>query len=482
MAWRFTANRSLNILGEISMILVDQALRQREAEKRPIRVALVGAGFMARGVASQILKHVSGMRLAVVVNRTLQNAASAYTLAGVNASRIQHVTSRTELDEAIASNTPAITTITDFVCASDSIDIVLEATGHIGYSAHVVLEAIAHRKPIVTLTAELDATLGPILRHKADAASVMYCVADGDQPAVEMNLYRAVKAYGLTPLVCGNVKGFLSLHHTPDDVRPFAERTGQSVNMVCGFADGTKVSMEQAVVANATGMTVAKRGMSGLPFTGHIDELVTRYDVAELRRLGGIVDYIVGAKPTPGVFVLAACDDPHQLVYLDVYKLGRGPLYNFYTPYHLCHLEAPMSVARVLLFGDAPIQPRAGIGPNVEVVATTKSNLRAGTVLDGIGGYSVYGQCETASITLTEGLLPVGVAEGCRLVRDVPVDHVLTYADVELPANRLLDGLRLEQARLPLSTSSIRTGTDAPLTQTPPPGERVAPPAVAMPI
>ena len=216
--------------------------------------------------------------------------------------------------------------------------------------------------------------------------------------------------------------------------------------MVTSFADGTKISFEQAIVANATGMTVARRGMVGRDHAGHVDELARAYDADELRRLGGVVDYVVGAKPGPGVFVLAAHDDPKQRHYLNLYKLGEGPLYSFYTPYHLCHFEVPLSVARVVLFGDAVLQPIAG--PRVDVVATAKTDLSAGQVLDGLGGYHTYGQCETYAVSRAEGLLPMGLAEGCRLRRDVPKDAVLTYADVEVPLGRPIDALRAEQDAL----------------------------------
>jgi predicted homoserine dehydrogenase-like protein len=126
-----------------------------------------------------------------------------------------------------------------------------------------------------------------------------------------------------------------------------------------------------------------------------------------------------------------------------LYKLGKGPLYSFYTPYHLCHFEVPQTVARAVLFGDAAIAP---VGPaTVEVIATAKQDLRDGTVLDGLGGYHTYGQAERAEVTAAENLLPMGLAEGCRLRADVPRDRVLSYADVELPPGRLVDRLRAEQ-------------------------------------
>ena len=222
--------------------------------------------------------------------------------------------------------------------------------------------------------------------------------------------------------------------------------------MVTSFADGTKVSFEQAIVANATGMTVERRGMRGADHSGHVDELVDRYDAAELERLGGVVDYVVGAKPGPGVFVLATHDDPKQRHYLNLYKLGEGPLYSFYTPYHLCHFEVPNTVARAVLFRDATLQPLGA--PTVEVVAVAKTDLPAGTVIDGLGGYDTYGVAERADVTADEGLLPIGVAEGCRTLRDIAKDEVLTYGDVELPTGRLVDELRAQQAvELPASTA-----------------------------
>jgi predicted homoserine dehydrogenase-like protein len=157
----------------------------------------------------------------------------------------------------------------------------------------------------------------------------------------------------------------------------------------------------------------------------------------------GLVDYIVGAEPAPGVFILGYQDHPLQQHWLRLYKLGDGPLYTFYTPYHLCHLEVPLTIARAVLFDDAAVTPDAG--HVVDVVATAKRTLRSGEVLDGIGHYMVYGQCENADVTSRARYLPIGVAERCRMVRDVAKDVVLTYDDVEVPSGRLVDKLRAEQ-------------------------------------
>jgi predicted homoserine dehydrogenase-like protein len=309
-----------------------------------------------------------------------------------------------------------------------------------------VIAAINGGKHVVLLNAEVDGTVGSVLKAKADAAGVVLSGCDGDQPGVQLNLVRFVKGIGLTPLVCGNIKGLQDEYRTPATQKAFAEKWGQDPYMVTSFADGTKISFEQAIVANATGMTVEKRGMRGADHKGHVDELTTAYDVDALRAAGGVVDYVVGSQPGPGVYVLATHDDPKQRHYLNLYKLGEGPLYSFYTPYHLCHFEVPMTVARAVLFGDATMAPLGA--PTVEVVTVAKRDLPAGTTIDGLGGYDSYGVAERADVTVTENLLPMGVAEGCVTTRDIAKDEVLTYADVELPPGRLVDELRIEQAKM----------------------------------
>lgn len=423
------------------MIIVDTALKARAEANNPVKVAMVGSGFMGWGIANQMINSVPGMELVAVSSRHLSNARRAYDEAGIDA--VRTVRTVAELEDAITHRQPAITEDAMLLCQADGIDAIIEVTGTIEFAAQVVLEAIAHRKHVVLMNAELDSTIGPILKNYADRAGVILSGCDGDQPGVEMNLYRYVKSLGMTPLVCGNIKGLQDPYRNPTTQEGFAKKWGQKPHMVTSFADGTKISFEQAIVANATGMKVAKRGMLGYDVSGHIDEYTKLYDVEQLKALGGIVDYVVGAKPGPGVFVYATQDDPKHKHYLNYYKMGEGPLYSFYTPYHLCHFEVPLSVARVVLFNDPVIAPTAG--PMVDVIATAKIDLKAGETLDGIGYYMTYGQCENAEIVRTQRLLPMGIAEGCRLKRDIPRDQVLTYDDVELPEGRLCDQLRSEQ-------------------------------------
>jgi predicted homoserine dehydrogenase-like protein len=424
------------------MIIVDAALRERQLAGDPVRVGIVGAGAMGRGIARQIIRAVPGMRVAAVANRTLDHAVRAYVEPGGDDPIV--VDSVVDLDAAIDAGRPAITADPTLLTDSDRIEALVEVTGTIEHAASVVIRAIEHGKDVVLMNAELDGTVGPILKTRADSAGVILTACDGDQPGVEMNLYRFVRGIGLKPLVCGNIKGLHDRTRNPTTQQGYADTWGLGVSMVTSFADGTKVSYEQAIVANATGMRAPKRGLYGWDHDGHVDELTTRYDRGELEAMGGIVDYVVGAKPAPGIFVIGAHDEPYEQHMLKLYKKGDGPLYSFYTPQHLCHFEVPTSVARVVLCRDVVLAPLGG--PVVEVVATAKVDLHAGDTLDGIGRYMTYGQCENADVTAAERLLPMGVADGCRLVRDVARDEVLTYDDVELPPGRLIDALRVEQA------------------------------------
>jgi predicted homoserine dehydrogenase-like protein len=294
----------------------------------------------------------------------------------------------------------------------------------------------------------LDATIGPILNRKAEEKGVVFTGADGDQPGVTMNLYRFVKSIGVKPVLCGNIKGLHDPYRNPTTQEGFARKWGQNPYMVTSFADGTKISFEQAIVANATGMGVAKRGMLGptVPAGSHVKDITDLYPQEVLLNGFGIVDYVVGAEPAPGVFVYGTHEDPRQKHYLNLYKLGEGPLYCFYTPYHLCHFEVPLTAARAVLFHDKTICPVSA--PKVDVVATAKVDLKKGQILDEPGGYLTYGLCENADTAYRENLLPMGLAEGCRMLSDIPKDGVIRCSDISFPNGRLSVELRYEQNRL----------------------------------
>jgi predicted homoserine dehydrogenase-like protein len=424
------------------MMLVDTALGARAAEGTPIRVGMIGAGFMARGVMNQIINSVPGMRIAAVYNRRLEKAIGAYAYVDESfAPRIAGT--QRELDQAIEQGQPVVTEDAFLLARSPHIDVLLETTGSVEFGAHVVMEAFKHAKDVVLMNAELDATIGPILQVYAEKYGVIMSACDGDEPGVQINLFRWVRGLGLVPRVIGNIKGLQDPYRNPTTQQGFAEKWGQNPAMVTSFADGSKISFEQAIVANATGFVVKSRGMSrGLAYRDDVMTIGKLYDIDEVRSLGGIVDYVVGT-PLTKVFVLAEHTDPKQRHYLNLYKMGEGPLYSFFTPYHLVHFEVPNAIARVVLFRDSIAKPLGG--PVVEVCAVAKRDLKVGEVLDEYGNYMTYGEAVNSPEMRRQRYLPEGLVEGCVLKRDIPKDGVLTYEDVELPKGRLADRLREEQ-------------------------------------
>jgi predicted homoserine dehydrogenase-like protein len=424
------------------MILVDTALAKRQAEDRPLRIALVGAGYMGRGIALHFLTPLVGMRLVAVSNRTIADAARAYAQGGIEDPRA--VSNVRDLEAAIAANKPAITDDAALLCKADGIDVLIESTGEIEFGAHIALEAIRHGKHVVLMNAEMDATIGPILKVHADRQGVVVTNTDGDEPGVAMNLVRFVRTIGYRPVAAGNLKGMIDPYRTPETQKAFAEKYHQKPRMITSFADGTKLSMECAILSNATGLRVGKRGMYG-PKCAHVKDAVSAFPEDQLMN-GGLVDYLLGAEPHTGAWVLAHTENPIKRQYMNYFKMGDGPLYVFYTPYHLPHVQIVDTVARAGLFGDATVAPIGA--PVCEVLTVAKKDLTVGETLDGIGGFTCYGTIDNADVMRLESLLPMGLSEGCKLKRNIPKDQPIRNDDVVFPSGRLCDQLRLEQDRL----------------------------------
>jgi len=420
------------------MIIVDTALKKREAEGRPIRVGMVGTGYISRGISRQLLTPLLGMRLVAVAGRRADSAAALFEEAGQTPMAAR---SLGDLEDTIRCGRPAVTENAELLCQSENIDVILECTGQVEYGAWLATTGIDHGKHIILVNAELDATIGPILKVRAEKAGVVLTNTDGDEPGVAMNLFRFVETIGYRPVMAGNIKGFYDPRRNPDTQQEFARKSGQNVQMITSFADGTKLSMETTILANATGLKTGRRGMFGHR-CGHVKDIVKHFRPEELLDQG-LVEFVLGAEPGTGAFVVGYNDQPVKQEYMRYFKMGDGPLYVFYTPFHLTHLEASVTVARTVLFRDATVTP---FGPPVcDVLTVAKRDLAEGEVLDGIGGFTCYGMIENAEQSVAEDCLPMGLSEGCRLRTAVAQDEPIRYSDVVLPTGRLSDALRDEQ-------------------------------------
>jgi predicted homoserine dehydrogenase-like protein len=423
------------------VIIVDTALAEREASNNPVRVALVGGGFVARCIALQFLTPLKGMRLVAIANRTVGKAEAAYLVAG--ASNVVHVETPGALDDAVSRGHFAVTADADVVCRAESVDVVIEATGHVEFGTRVCFEAIRNGKHTILMGAEVDASVGPILKTYADSAGVVFSYTDGDEPGVAMNLYRFLDGIGYRPVLMGQLKGFLDRYRNPDTQRELAERLGQNPAVLACFADGSKLALEAAIMGNATGFVPRVRGMQGYP-CAHVDDMLDQFSPEDFED-EGYVDYSLGAAPHTGAFVICHNDVPAKRELMAYLKMGNGPLYMFYQPYHLPPWQVADSVARAALFQDATIAPRGG--PACDTVSCAKRDLKAGEVLDGMGGFTCYGLVDRYEVCRRENTLPIAVSLDCRLKRDIAKDQPITYDDVDLPPDRLVDRLRTEQAQ-----------------------------------
>ena len=417
----------------------DLALERRQSSGSPIRVGLVGAGNLARMISVQLVNPPPpGIKLVAIANRTPARAAALLHDLGLDAIE---ATSTSALADAIAKGKPAYTGNPGLLAECEHIDVVVEATGSVDFALSVVLQAIANKKHVVLANAELDSTLGPALKARADKAGVVYTNIDGDEPGVAMNLVRYARSIGLRPVAAGNLKGMIDKYRTPETQRKFAEEHGQNPAIVTSFADGTKLAMELCILANATGFKVGRPGMYG-PACKSVNEIAGLLPTEQMLSTG-LVDYALGAAPYTGAWVVVHEPVTQRQKYLRYLKMGDGPFYVLYTPYHLPHIQVLSTIARAVDTGDATVAPLAA--PSCQVVACAKKDLPAGTPLDGPGGFCCYGQIENFSASPSANPpFPVALTTGCTLKRAIKRDEPLTLADIERPAKSQAIDLWLE--------------------------------------
>jgi predicted homoserine dehydrogenase-like protein len=423
-------------------MFVDSALREREAAGRPIRVGMIGAGATGRAIALQLGTPAPGIRLVAISNRTPEHGERAFREAGMTTWSCAE--SVREAETAIARGIPVLTDDPSVLTACDAIDLLVEVTGTVDPAARVVLEAFDHGKQVVLVNAELDSIVGPILKAKADRAGVVVTHTDGDEPGVAMTLLRYLRSLGLRPVAAGNIKGMVDYYRTPETQKAFAEKNDQDARKVTSFADATKLSMEATVLANATGFHVGRRGMYG-PACQEIREVADLLPADQMVDTG-LVDYALGAAPHTGAFVIVHEDSPLKKAQLAYYKLGNGPFFVFYTPFHLPHIQIASTIGRAVVHHDATVAPIAG--PVCEVVAVAKRDLKVGERLDGIGGYCTYGLIDNTNAARATSALPIALSTDCVVRRNVSKDKVLSFEDVQAPAGGLVNELWREQNEL----------------------------------
>jgi predicted homoserine dehydrogenase-like protein len=404
-------------------------LEEYQRSGKLIRVGLVGSGQMGEGLVCQ-METMHGMRAFVIADIVPGRARQVYESAAVPVEQVVETDDIGLAAQAVAEGKRVATTNSALLPHLPNLDIIVEATGVPEVGARVALDAILGKKHILQMNVEADATVGYYLRQMANAADVVYTLTAGDEPGTTMELFDFATSLGFDVICVGKGKNNpLDRTANPDTVANKAKKEMMNPKMLASFVDGTKTMVEMTSLGNAIGYLPDVRGMHGPKVT---DKTLAQVYVPKER--GGILNknYVVeyGLGVAPGVFVVFTTDHPKLARDLRYLSMGDGPYWALFRPYHLTSLETPISIARAVLNGETTVATDRP--PVVETVTIAKKDLKAGDILDSLGGFSVYGMIEQAKVARCDNLLPLGLAPGSRLVNDISQGDPITYDDVEL--------------------------------------------------
>lgn len=432
-------------------MMMYQRLQQFQQDGDPIRVALVGAGAMGVGIAYQVAR-TPGMELVSVTDIRIEaarKAAEAADITGEKAYRIVSEGDDLSGDDVLLSTSPFF--LLD-KAEELGLDVLVEATNTIGFAAEVCMRSIEQGLHVILMNAEVDLAVGPILNQAAAEHGVTITSDAGDQHGVLARMIDEIRLWDFDIVMAGNIKGFLNRYATAESLEYEARIRNLSPIQCTAYTDGSKLSVEMAVIANGEGLVPYTPGMEG-PRASDVRDVFHLFDFDKYGDTG-VVDYILGAQPGGGVFVVGRCEDSIQQGYLRYYKMGNGPYYLFYRPYHLCHLETTRAIASAALDNRALLTPVHG--RLTDVYAFAKRDIEPGEVVDhGIGGDLFYGLIEKTSVAEPENRVPITLleAEGEKqavVARPIRRDAPLIRSDIELP-NTYLTRLFADQEALLVS-------------------------------
>ncbi len=439
-----------------------ERLAELEASGRPIRVGLVGVGQMGSGLIGQT-SLMRGIRVVaaadVMVDRAVSGLEQAPEAGEIAVASMDDVESG-RADELIAAGSRVALQEATAVCKLANVDVVIEATGVPNIGAAVAFQAILGRKHIVMLNVETDVTVGYLLKRMADAAGVVYTTSAGDEPGAIKELFDFATAMGFEVVCVGKGKNNpLDRDATPASVAEQARRQEMGAKMLASFVDGSKTMVEMTAVANAIGFSIDVRGMRG-PLTT-VDKLAETFCPVEdggILSRRHVVDYATGPV-APGVFVIITTTQPKVVKDLKYLRLGAGPYWSLYRPYHLANIETCLSAARAMIYHEATLAPLGP--PKAETLAVAKRDLNPGDVIDGIGGNCVYASVDNVEAARAEGLVPLGIVEGARVRVAVPRGTPLQYQHIELDDRSVIVHLRRLQDALVLGGGLVVPATTA---------------------
>ncbi len=397
-----------------------------EDKHGPIIVGLAGAGQMGTDIVVQIAL-MRGIRIGAVAEIRVETAREAALLAGHVSEDIVEAGSGNLIDAAIERGKIAITDNLDALCAAGRIDVVIDATGNPNIGTLFALEAMRYGKHVVMLNVEADITIGRFLKEEARKAGVVYTGAAGDEPACTLEIIGFAKSLGFEIIAAGKGKNNpLKIDAMPDAYEAEARERNMNARMLVEFVDGSKTAIEMVAIANATGLLPDVPGMHGP--TATLDELANVLcprEAGGLLHRKGVVDYSIGKGVAPGVFCIIETRHPRVLERMIDLKVGKGPYFTIFRPYHLTSLEVPLSAARAVIHRRADMEPLDH--PVAEAVAVAKRDLVPGMELGRIGERDYRGFAMTWEDARRSGAVPIGIAEKAKVVKPIRVGETLTY-------------------------------------------------------
>lgn len=430
------------------------SLQARAEAGKPVRIGLIGSGEMGTDIVTQV-QHMQGLEIGAIADLRLDAACDAVRVARQADEGYRVVDSASGISKAIESGAIAITQDAASICTHDQIDVVIDATGKPAVGAQIGLLAMEHGKHLVMMNVEADVTIGAYLRREAERLGVVYTLGAGDEPSSTIELIDFVSALGYPIVAAGKGKNNpLNVDATPDDYAAEAKARNMNPRMLVEFVDGSKTAVEMAAIGNATGLVPDVPGMHGPSAT--LDQLHdVLCPVADGGILGrkGVVDYTIGKGVAPGVFVVAELAHPRLRERMHDLKLGKGPYYTFYRPYHLTSLEVPLSCARAALYGKSDMRPLPV--PVVEVCAVAKRDLKAGEHLDAIGEYTYRAWALGADDALAKDAVPCGLLEGGTVKQPIKKGELLTRKNCAVDPNSAIVRLRQLQDEVVLGARRV---------------------------
>ena len=432
------------------MLNMDKKLAKREEEGKIIRAGIVGAGQMGRGMVTQMAL-MKGIMPAIVSDIKFENVINAFHYAGISDENIAVAKNLEEANRYMEQGKYVATENSDLISQANLVEVAIDVTGVPEVGVKIAIDAMNNKKHVVMMDVETDVVIGSYLKKLGDKNGVIYTGSAGDEPGAVMELYSFARAMGMEVVVMGKGKNNkLDYDCNPDTVLEEATRRKMSPRMLTSFKDGTKTMVEMTAMSNATGFIPDVVGGHG-PSASPKDRCADLNEIFKLKKDGGIlekhhvVEYVNGIAP--GVFVTVTTQNEEIAYQMGYHSMGPGPLWTLYRPYHLCNLETPLTVAKIVIDGEPTIIPLDG--PVSECIAVAKRDLKAGETIDGIGGYTTYGSIATAQETYEKGYVVYAlVNKNTRMKCDVKKGALLTLDMVDLDTSTQLYQVRKEQDKM----------------------------------